>query len=115
MYCHRSRGPAEVSIGTNQAIGRDLIKVSLSHNGEHEELWGSLVTGRLYTVSGETKQGYGTSSLAKAHPIRTRLVWCFPISEDSAVQGLAGGHQPHDLAAGSGGDVTVTFGQGLVA
>jgi hypothetical protein len=39
---------------------------------EHKELWGSLITGRLYKVSGQTKQGCETPSIAEPHPIQTR-------------------------------------------
>jgi hypothetical protein len=40
--------------------------------GEHEVLWGRLVTGRLYKVSGQTKPGCETASFAKTRPIRTQ-------------------------------------------
>jgi hypothetical protein len=70
--------------------------------GEHEVLWGRLVRGRRYTVSGQTKQGCGAPSFAKAHSIQTRAAGSFSSYGDSAAQDLAAREQSHDLAAGSG-------------
>jgi hypothetical protein len=39
--------------------------------GEHEEVWGRLVTGWLHNVSIPTKQCCETPSFAETHPIRT--------------------------------------------
>jgi hypothetical protein len=38
--------------------------------GEHEEVWGRLVTGWLHNISSPTKQSCETPSLAGTHPIR---------------------------------------------
>jgi hypothetical protein len=38
--------------------------------GEHEEVWGRLVTGWLHKVSSPTKQSCETPSFAETHPIR---------------------------------------------
>jgi hypothetical protein len=40
--------------------------------GEHEVLWGRLVTGRRYMVSGQMQQGCESPSFATAHPIQIR-------------------------------------------
>jgi hypothetical protein len=37
--------------------------------GEHEHLWGRLVTGWPHKVSGQTKQGCGAPSFAMVHSI----------------------------------------------
>jgi hypothetical protein len=44
---------------------------ALRHLGEHEEVWGRLVTGWLHNVSIPTKQCCETPSFAETHPIRT--------------------------------------------